>query len=69
MMRLFNHIRHRIFTVDIPKVDETNTKARAENARGQQLLDRWTSEDIRRINRTGNFVEGWLRPESRGDER
>jgi hypothetical protein len=62
-----------LFPIDVPDAGVQNTEARAadmrslmQRQRAELLMREWDperAEDIRRINRTGNFAEGWLVPD------
>jgi len=74
-MNLFSRLRNHLFPLDeIDHRDRDRISARADEyateqaQRAIELMSHWDkerAEDLRRINRTGNFAEGWLVPEAR----
>ena len=74
-MTMFSRLRNRLFPLDdIDHKDRDRISAQADRyateqaARAIELMSHWDkerAEDLRRINRTGNFAEGWLVPERR----
>ena len=70
-MNLFARLRHRILPINetnYAERDRLESQATEQTQRAIELMSHWDkerAEDLRRINRTGNFVEGGLVPEAR----
>ena len=74
-MTLFARLRNHFFPLDVLDNDgrdlisaQADDYANEQTHRAIELMAHWDKEKaeaLRRINRTGNFVEGYLVPESR----
>jgi hypothetical protein len=77
-MSIFTRLRQRLFPFDEPDTTKRErdaaqaySEATLQNQRAIELMSHWDAEraeDLRRLNITGNLLEGALRPERRRDQ-